>query len=110
MNILNPLPHRRGRLGGSNVIRHLTSRSSWSLSTGGQRLPLAVPGTAGFDMHVVSDSPLMMEQSVTILSGASDMEPGIVRWVIGQDGGFLTGCELLQGYGYAISGVTVPPE
>jgi len=41
-------------------------------------------------------------------AGQKSRLAGVVRWVIGQDGGFLTGCELLQDYGYAISGVTVP--
>ena len=30
---------------------------------------------------------------------------GIVRWVIGQDGGFLTGCELIKEPGYRLAGV-----
>ncbi len=210
-NILQNLTHRRMRLGGSNVIRHLTSGPSWALSPGSQRLPLSVSEAAGFDMHIVTDSALTIGQRVTILWGASDMEPGVgmpgivhwigsgknaneagialheplpedlsvkpqrgarssiryecrvpgvlewsegsevsvaamatnysragicfqasvappvetpvqfawdrsgqksglagvVRWVISQNGGFLTGCELLTDHGYRISGVTV---
>ena len=32
---------------------------------------------------------------------------GISRWVIGKSSGTLTGCELINSYGYAISGITV---
>jgi len=210
-NILQNLTHRRMRLGGSNVIRHVTSGSSWTLSVGSQRLPLSVLGAAVFDTHIVTDSALTIGQRVTIVWGASDMESGIaipgivhwigfgkhsneagialheplpedltvkpqggsrsniryecrvpgvlawssesevsvaaiamnysrdgicfqvsvappvetpvkfawdrsgqknslagvVRWVIGQNGGFLTGCELITDHGYLISGVTV---
>ena len=30
---------------------------------------------------------------------------GIVRWTIGQEGGFLTGCELVGDHGYRLSGI-----
>lgn len=30
---------------------------------------------------------------------------GVIRWVIGQDGGFMTGCELMNDRGYKLAGV-----
>ena len=77
---------RRGRIGGSNVLRHIAEKPAVILNLKNEQIESFVVGAAGFDIQVATVHPLNIGQRAIVNFGLSDSEmgiaiPGVVHWV-----------------------------
>jgi hypothetical protein len=90
---------------------------SWTQSVGDSKSGFSIVKVAatalnysrdGFCLQLTTEPAIGSSVTFSWQNGRSESRiQGIVRWVIGQSGGAMAGCELIDGKGYMLGGVDV---